>query len=53
MRLLQEMANNGVQTLPGDLKTTLRSQVTEKPGTEPEHFEEDLAEGAQDVVAVE
>ena len=47
------MANNGVQTLPGDLKTTLRSQVTEKLGTEPEHSEEDLAEGAQDVVAVE
>ena len=47
------MANNGLQTLPGNLKTTLRSQVTEKLGMEPERFEEDLAEGAQDVVAVE
>ena len=41
MRLLQEMANTGVQTLPGNLKTILRFQVTEKLGTEPEHFEED------------
>ena len=48
------MVNNSIATLPGDLKTTLRAKVTEKLGTEPEHFEEEAAgEGAEEDVAGE
>ena len=35
--------NYFVVTLPGDLKTTLRTKVTEKLGTEPENYAEDEA----------
>ena len=42
LRLLKEMVKDGV-TLPGDLKTTLRANVTEKLGTEPENYAEDEA----------
>jgi len=43
LRLLKEMVKDGVMTLPGDLKTTLRAKVTEKLGTEPENYAEDEA----------
>ena len=41
------MVKDGVVTLPGDLKTTLRANVSEKKlGTEPENYaEEEAVEG--------
>ena len=55
LRLLQEMANSAIASLPGDLKTMLRAKVTEKLGTDPENYnEEDAAEeGAEPEVAGE
>ena len=37
------MVRDGVVTLPGDLKTSLRATVTDKLGTEPENFAENAA----------
>ena len=53
LRLLKEMVKSGIATLPGNLKTTLRDRVTEKLGTEPENYDEETAEGADDDVADE
>ena len=43
LRLLKEMVKDGVVTIPGDLKSTLRAKVTEQFGTEPENYGEDEA----------
>ena len=54
LRLLQEMVKHGIASLPGDLKMSLRSKVTEKLGTEPEQIDEDeAAEGVEQDVAGE